>query len=261
MTVAIDIGNTNTTVGILEGSKVLSSFKIPTAGLGNARGAAAALFKGRLRPFLGQCSEGAVYACSVVPQINPRLRLLVKRVLGTACKIAGEDFCVPLLNKYRIPSQVGQDRLVNAYAALKLFGKGLIVVDFGTAITFDIVSRKEEYLGGLIAPGLRLMQESLNKKTALLPFVELAKPIELIGRDTASSIRAGIVYGAASLCDGIIGRLLEKECRGYQVVVTGGDASLVKSFSRYMKTVDEHLILEGLAMLAESQKTGMRKPY
>jgi type III pantothenate kinase len=260
MIVTIDIGNTNTTFGVLEGLNVLSVFKIPTVELDRVP-KTATLIKDRLRPFGERLVNGPVYASSVVPRVNQRLRLLGKRVFGTVCKIAGEDFCVPLVNKYRIPSQVGQDRLVNAYAALKLFGKGLIIVDFGTAITFDIVSRKEEYLGGLIAPGLRLMQESLNKKTALLPFVELAKPIELIGRDTASSIRAGIVYGAASLCDGIIERLLAKECRGYKVVVTGGDAFLVRPFSLHLKTIDEHLILKGLSMLAESHKTDMKKSY
>ncbi|MDD2866809.1 MAG: type III pantothenate kinase, partial [Candidatus Omnitrophica bacterium] len=253
----IDIGNTNMTVGFFKESRLLGVFKVPTAGWEDP-GKVALLIKDKARPFLkkGACEE--VYACSVVPRANLHLRSICRDVFKSHCRIAGEDFCVPLMNKYRIPSQVGQDRLVNAYGALKLYGKGLIVVDFGTAITFDIVSRNAEYLGGLIAPGLRLMQESLNNKTALLPFVELARPIELIGRDTASSIRAGIVFGAASLCDGIIERLVKKECRGYKIIVTGGDASLVKPHSRYLKIIEEDLILKGLRMIAASQKIGKK---
>ncbi len=258
MITTIDIGNTNMTLGFFKGSQLLGSFKVLTSGWDDP-GEIGALIKEKARPFLRKeiCEE--IYACSVVPTANQLLRSICREVLKSDCRIAGEDFCVPLMNKYRIPSQVGQDRLVNAYAALKLYGKGLIVVDFGTAITFDIVSRSAEYLGGLIAPGLRLMQESLNKKTALLPFVELARPIETIGRDTASSIRAGIVFGVASLCDGIIERLLKKECRGFRVIVTGGDAALIKPHSRYLKMIEKDLILKGLAMIAASQKIG-KKP-
>ena len=165
----------------------------------------------------------------------------------------GENVAAPIINRYRIPSQVGQDRLVNAYAGLKMFGSGLIILDFGTAITFDIVSKKAEYIGGLIVPGLKLMQEALNKRTALLPYVELARPIEIIGRDTVSSIRAGIVYGVASLCDGIINQLLRKECRGFKVIATGGDAHLIKPYSAHLSTIEDFLIFKGLAFIYQSQ--------
>jgi len=257
MIATVDIGNTNVTVGFFADSHLLGVFKVLTSGWGEPA-KVETLIKDKARPFLKKEACKEVYACSVVPQANKHLRSICRSIFKTDCRIAGEDFCVPLMNKYRIPSQVGQDRLVNAYAALKLHGKGLIVVDFGTAITFDVVSRDAEYLGGLIAPGLKLMQESLNKKTALLPFVELARPIELIGRDTASSIRAGIVFGAASLCDGIIERLLKKECRGYKIIVTGGDALLIKPHSRYLRVIEEDLILKGLAMIAASQKISKR---
>jgi len=150
---------------------------------------------------------------------------------------------------------VGHDRLVNAYAGLKKYGPGLIIIDFGTAITFDIVSKKEEYVGGLITPGFKLMQESLNKNTALLPYVELARPIEIIGKDTVSSIRSGLVYGVASLCDGILRRLLERECRGFKVIVTGGDAALVKPYVRFFDKFDDNLTLDGLALIYKSQLT------
>ena len=259
-TLAIDIGNTNVTVGSVKDGRVLDVFKAPTAVLDDVK-KAAILFRERSRPFFPQGGMAGLYACSVVPRINKNLKKVCKQAFGSECKVAGEDFFVPVFNKYRIPSQVGQDRLVNAYAGLKLFGPGLIIVDFGTAITFDIVSKKSEYLGGLIAPGLRLMQEGLNKKTALLPFVELARPIELVGRDTVSSIRAGVIFGCAGLCEGILSKLLSKECRSFKIIVTGGDASLVKPYVSYFKIIEEGLILKGLAMIAESQVVAMKKPY
>ena len=105
----------------------------------------------------------------------------------------------------------------------------------------------------LIERGLKIMQEALHKKTALLPYVELARPIEIIGGDTVSSIRAGIIYGVASLCDGITRRLLEKECRGFKVIATGGDALLIKPYCRFLNRIEESLILKGLALIHKSQ--------
>ncbi|MFA5039355.1 MAG: type III pantothenate kinase [Candidatus Omnitrophota bacterium] len=260
ITIAVDIGNTNVTVGFLKGLRVCDVFRVPTALLRDVK-KAASVFRQKSGPVFKKPQAARVLACSVVPDLNKNLKQVCRQAFGIDARMAGVDFSVPILNEYRIPSQVGQDRLVNAYAGLKLYGKGLIIVDFGTAITFDVVSRTGEYLGGLIVPGLRLMQEGLNKKTALLPFVELARPIELVGRDTASSIRAGVIFGAAGLCDGILSRLLAKECRSYKVIVTGGDALLVKPFTKFFKTIEENLILKGLSLIAESHSVAMKKPY
>lgn len=251
----IDVGNTNVTAGVLEDMNVVDILRAPTEILGSKK-KAIQFFKD-----LKNTGIKNAVACSVVPDVNPALKEACRRSFGVECKLAGQDFTVPVMNRYRIPSQVGQDRLVNAYAGLKLFGKGLIIVDFGTAITFDIVSKKGEYLGGLIAPGLRLMQESLDRKTALLPFVELARPIELIGKDTVSSIRAGIIFGSAGLCEGILSRLLEKECRSYKVIVTGGDAPIVKPYCPSFEIMEENLTLKGLALIGKSFEVSMVKPY
>lgn len=254
MLIAIDIGNTNVTLGILRDSCLIHSFKFATEIL-TSKNKAIPVIQGRLsKCLLGPEDVDAVYICSVVPSLNKNARAIFKSVFNRDVFIIGEDVAVPIINRYRIPNQVGQDRLVNAYAGLKIYGPGLIIVDFGTAITFDLVSKKSEYLGGLIVPGLKLMQESLNKKTALLPYVELAKPIEIIGRDTVSSIRAGIIYGVSSLCDGIIARLLKKEAKGFKVIATGGDISLVKPYSTYFSVIEESLVLKGLALIYKSQK-------
>ena len=255
MLIAVDIGNTNVTVGILKDAEIIRSFKFNTSLL-KSKNKTARIVKDKL---LSQASDKedveAIYACSVVPALNKNARNILQSIFKKEVAVVGEDVIVPIINRYRIPNHVGSDRLVNAYAGLKIYGAGLIIVDFGTAITFDIVSKKSEYLGGLIVPGLKLMQESLNKKTALLPFVELSRPIEIIGRDTISSIRAGIVYGTVSLCDGIINRLLKKECKGFKVIATGGDTHLIKPYSSYLSTIEDSLILKGLAFIYQSQKS------
>ncbi len=253
MFIAVDIGNTNINIGVLKDRHVVRSFKLPTDVLKTHK-KCVSLIKEKLSVFFPFKDDlEAVYVSSVVPAQNNQARKILKSIFKTSITVIGEDVVAPINNRYRIPSQVGQDRLVNAYAALKIYGPGIIIVDFGTAITFDVVTKKSEYIGGLIAPGLRLMQESLSKKTALLPYVELSRPMEIIGKDTVSSIRSGIVYGVASLCDGVIDRLLSKECKGYKVICTGGDANLIKPYSDLLGTVDEFLTLKGLCFIKDSQ--------
>ncbi|MFH1692278.1 MAG: type III pantothenate kinase [Candidatus Omnitrophota bacterium] len=254
MFIGVDIGNTNTTFGILKDGQVCEVFKVDTAYLKSQKKMSAIIKKKIPSHLLKGRKFQSAYICSVVPALNKSVKSVLKSVFGMDALLVGKDVIVPIINKYRLLHQVGQDRLVNAYAGLKLFGGGLVIVDFGTAITFDVLSKKREYLGGLIVPGFKLMQESLHRGTALLPHVALSRPIELIGRDTISSIRAGLVYGVASLCDGIITRLLGKECKGYEVVVTGGDVELIKPFTALVPKIEEHLILKGLFFLYQSQK-------
>ncbi len=253
MLIAVDVGNTNVTVGVLKDSLVLRSVKFPTPLLKSRKNSIAALSAKFVDIRAQEKDIEAVYAVSVVPDAKKDLASVFSSFFKKEVVIIGDGVAVPIINRYRIPSQVGQDRLVNAYAGLKMFGPGLIIVDFGTAITFDIVSKRSEYVGGLIVPGLKLMQEALHKKTALLPYVELAKPIEVIGKDTVSSIRAGIVYGTAGMCECLIRRLMEKECRGFKVITTGGDAELIRPYSSYLSKIEESLILKGLGLIFKSQ--------
>ncbi len=254
MFIAVDIGNTNTTIGLFTELEVCAVAKFETARLVSKAKARSALGKKMKEAFKARQID-SVILCSVVPAMTKKVSFSLGSLFSAKTIVVGQDVVVPVINRYRIPNQVGQDRLVNAYAGLKLFGPGLIIVDFGTAITFDIISKKSEYLGGMIAPGLKIVQEALHKKTALLPYVELARPIEIIGRDTVSSIRAGIIYGTAGLCDGIIDRLIHRECRGYKVLATGGDAALVKLYSSRLAHIEEHLTLKGLAFIHRSLLT------
>lgn len=254
MFIGVDIGNTNTTFGILKDGQIYEVFKIDTAHLRSQKKMSMLIRKKISARFLTGQEFQSAYICSVVPDLNNNIKSVLKSIFKIDALLVGKDVIVPIINKYRLLHQVGQDRLVNAYAGSKLYDGGLVIVDFGTAITFDVLSKKHEYLGGLIVPGFKLMQESLHRGTALLPYVGLSKPIELIGRDTVSSVRAGLIYGVASLYDGIIARLLEKECKGYAVVVTGGDVELIKPFMALEPKIEEHLILKGLSFLYQSQK-------
>jgi len=253
----VDIGNTNTAFGLVRRGRVVGWLSLPTQALSEAvvgRVVRKLVARSRSRKGPGPVwPVSAVYACSVVASANAKVRRGCGRALGVPVYFTGEDVAVPIKNLYSRPRQVGQDRLVGAYAALKQYGPGLIVVDFGTAITFDIVSRNGAYLGGLIVPGFKIMQEALKMKTALLPYVELSRPAELIGRDTRSSIRAGLVYGVSALCDGILARLLKTKCKGYRIVATGGDARLLRPYSRYLRRFDDTLIPKGLAFVAEKK--------
>lgn len=254
MLAAVDIGNTNITLGFFKDDMLVGFFKAEASFFKNRRRAFRIFSEQMSRMRLTSDKIEAVYACSVVPKSNETARRVLSSFFKKQPFFTGKELPVPLVNRYRIPSQVGQDRLVSAYAGLKLYGSGLVIVDFGTAITFDVISKKSEYLGGLIFPGLKLMRDALYKKTALLPYVELARPIEIIGRDTVSSIRAGIIYGTAALCDGVIERLRKKECRGYKVVATGGDAPLVKPHAVHIEHLEDSLVLKGLHLIFKSQR-------
>ena len=165
--------------------------------------------------------------------------------------IVGETIRCPIPNRYRNPKEVGQDRLVNAYAVLKQYGAPAIIVDFGTAITVDLVSKKGEYLGGVIAPGMGISLEALNEKTALLPRVRLNPPPSLLGKDTEGSILSGAFHGFASLCDGLIAKLRKKYGFRIKSIVTGGHSYIISSYCKEIDYVNPHLTLEGLRLIFE----------
>jgi len=243
MLLTVDIGNSTTRFGVFRGARLLRTFSRPTALWRATRE------RGRIPTGL---AEQAII-CSVVPWAAPKIRRSL-RAAG-CCRIAlvGREITVPLKNRYRHPRQVGQDRLVGAFAAWTTYQRDCIVADFGTAITIDLVTRKGDYLGGLIAPGLEMSLEALASRAALLPRVRLSSPRGLLGRDTAGSIRSGIVYGASALCDGLIEALKARYAAKAKVIGTGGGAGLISRYARQIDLVQPNLVLRGLQILAQSK--------
>lgn len=247
---ALDVGNTSITVGIFQGERLLHSGRIPTHGPPNYKSSLRRLLKNW--KISSRCIEGAILS-SVVPKATSVLKRLLKGWLQGPFLILGENVKAPIMNRYRIPSQVGQDRLVNAVAACELYGGPVVVVDFGTAVTFDLVNGKGEYLGGLIVPGVEIALEALTKRAALLPAIHLTAPKELLGRDTVSSMKSGIFFGYSRLCDGVVEALKTKYARNAAVIATGGQASRIAPFCRRIQTVNPNLTLQGLQIIFQKK--------
>ena len=242
----IDIGNTNITAGIFEGSRMACRAKTATY--------CSSLYKRFFKRLLRSAGlrpedVGSIIVSSVVPLALSRLLVELRKTFQCNVRITGKDIVVPIKNRYTVKNEVGQDRLVNAYAAKILYGAPAVVVDFGTAITFDIISAKEEYLGGLILPGIEMSLSGLHRKTALLPRVELKAVSSIIGKDTESSMRGGILFGFGAMCDGLAAQYSKMLGKDTRVIATGGNASLIKRYARSIETVDEDLTLKGLYLI------------
>jgi len=235
---AVDIGNSNITFGLFKGGKLVQVWRLPTSEKINLSS-----YKAKLKNIDG------VIICSVVPKVLKSLRASLKPMVNYKLLVVGENIDSGVINRYRYPKQVGQDRLVNARAAYEIYKRGCIIVDFGTAITIDVVNNKKEYLGGAIAPGLEISLDSLAKRTALLPQLKLAKPKQLIGKNTEDSILSGILYGFASLSDGMIEKFKKKLRRDFLVIATGGHSSLIATYCKSIDVLRPTLTLEGLRII------------
>jgi type III pantothenate kinase len=250
MNLLIDIGNTNTSLAIVKGKRILRRYFIRTS--------RKSISPRSLKRLLGKSlpEVDKVLIVSVVPGFLRLVKKSLSMIMPKArILVVGKNIKVPIKNKYRNPREVGQDRLVAAYSAKKLFGAPMVSIDFGTAVTFDCVNRKGEYEGGLIFPGLRIALASLIEEAVLLPKVDIKSVKGLVGRDTRGSINNGILFGYASMCDGLIEKLRKKYGKGLKIVATGGDAKLVSKYSRNIKKVSTDLVFTGLQLLFGENKT------
>jgi type III pantothenate kinase len=241
MILTIDIGNTNINLGIFGHARLIRKFVIPTKS--NSYFLA-------LKKILTNKEIDKAIICSVVPKATLVIERDLKKLKIKCIYVLGRDIKVPIRNLYRKPKQVGQDRLVGAYAAAKIYAKPAIVVDFGTAITFDVVSKNNEYLGGMIIPGIRISLKALYQNTALLPDIRLSRPGQLIGRDTKESILSGMVYGFSALADGVINKIKKLFKRKVKVIGTGGNIKLISPYCSSLDYIDADLILKGLHLIS-----------
>lgn len=248
MILTCDVGNTNITVGLVRGNRLAFKSVLATEDFRQLGRLLKRRFEeNRIAPFTAE----AGVICSVVPRINAQVRRALREVLNTEVYIVGKHFTVPIKNRYFSPRQVGQDRLVCAYMAMRLYGAPVISVDLGTAITLDIVSKDKAYLGGIILPGLGLSLSALARHTALLPKVVPTRAKSLIGRDTRQSMLSGITFGFGSMIDGLIERFKKELNPSLKVVMTGGDSLLLKPYCTKVDYFQPDLILKGMAGLAK----------
>ncbi|HSP79799.1 MAG TPA: type III pantothenate kinase [Myxococcaceae bacterium] len=249
MLLAIDVGNTNTVLGVYEGKRLLSHWRLET----NARRTADeyGILLRQLFQWSGLAPDKvrAVVVSSVVPTLQFIVEQMSERYFKTRPMFVGPGVKTGMPILYDNPREVGADRIVNAVAAYEKFRGGLIVVDFGTATTFDAVTPRGEYLGGAICPGISIAMEALFQNASKLPRAEFARPPHVVGRNTVHSMQSGFVYGAVSLVDGICSRMREELGFEVKVVATGGLAPLVASESKVIHEVDEFLSLEGLRII------------
>jgi type III pantothenate kinase len=251
---ALDAGNSNITIGAFEGRKLVSQWRLRTVHK-QTSDEWGILLRNLFSPAgLDIEQVDGIIVSSVVPPIDSTLAAMTKRYFHHEALFVGPGVDLGLTIRYDNPNEVGADRLVNGVAGFYKYGGPCVIVDFGTTINFDVISRDAEYLGGAIAVGIGIAIDALFSRTARLPMVEFRPPKDVVGTNTVASMQSGLYFGAVGMIDGILERILEKLGPETKIVATGGQAQMIVSGSRYLKVVDEHLTLEGLAMIWERNR-------
>jgi type III pantothenate kinase len=250
MLLAIDLGNTNTVFGVYDtNDKLVMNWRLSTQKERTVDEYGILLRNLFALEKIDAKRIRRVIIASVVPPLDPVLNEMVSAYFSVKpVFVTHENAGIPVL--YDDPREVGADRIVNAVAVVEKYGKPAIVVDFGTATTFDAITAAGEYRGGVIAPGIVISAEALYEHAAKLPRIEIQKPANVIGSSTIGSMQSGLFYGYVALVDGIITRMKKEMGAGTRVIGTGGQASFISQETKLIETVDPNLTLDGLQLVA-----------
>jgi len=246
---AIDVGNTHTVIGVYEGDRLVRHWRVLSDPGRTADEYGVLLWNLYRASELPIPSRTDIIVCSVVPPMTKVVEDLCRDYFHSEPLIVGPGVKTGMPILYDNPKEVGADRIVNAVAAYERYHDVCIVVDFGTATTFDCISGRGEYLGGVIAPGLGISLDALVTRTAKLPRVELVRPPKVVGKNTVHAIQAGIVYGYVSLVDGLVARIRDEIGAKARVIATGGFATMLAPESATIEAFDEFLTLDGLRLI------------
>jgi type III pantothenate kinase len=251
MLLVVDVGNTQTHFGTWHDNELVQHWRFATVRESTADELGAALRN--LLELRGLTLEDltASIVSSTVPQLGPEWATMATRYLSHEMLVVGPGIRTGMALRYDNPREIGADRLVNAVAAFEKVKGAVVVVDFGTAITYDPVSSEGEYLGGIITPGVEISMEALTTRAAALPRIDIAPPRALIGKTTVDAIRSGIVYGFAGQVDSIVRRLRAEMGEETETIATGGLAGHIVPFTETIDEVDDLLTLRGLRLLYE----------